>query len=127
MELEQFKTKIEAIYEKLRGLTFQGFINERNTTAVYTGGPRYVVNVNSQNVRDIMTIITMEIMELSKTYEPYDGQEKVWKGITGSQLWVKSYPGDDKTTTFTVTSIEVVTGLNWQIPNYKAIVNITLV
>ena len=32
----------------------------------------------------------------------------------------------DGNTTFTVANIEVLTGLNWQKPSYKAMVNITL-
>ena len=132
MELEQFKTKIEVIYQQLRGLEFQGSIYDRDSKAVCTGGPRDVVNVNSQNVLDIMTIIKEQIEVLSANYEPNDGKEKVWKGITlyPPRLWVtglaKNIPYGVPTN-FTVNNIEVVTGLNWQIPNYKAMVNITLV
>ena len=124
------KQEIEAIYEPLRGETFRGSIDERKTRAVRTGGPRDVVTVDCEEFKVIrlMKTIVDEIERVSEKFKPYDGEEKVWKGITfynGPQLWVKSlensYEGDG--TTFTVDNFEVVIDLHW----YHAIVNITLV
>ena len=127
------KQEIEAIYKPLRGETFRGSIDERKTRAVRTGGPRDVVNVDHKEfeVIELMKTIEVEVERVSKKFEPYDGEEKVWKGITsynGPQLWVtsleNSYEGNG--TTFTVDNFEVVINLNWQ-GSYHAIVNITLV
>ena len=122
LTLEQLKFEVEAIYKPLVGKTFKGFIQERNTTAVYTGGPRDIVTVCDVDVCELMAGIVEKIEKVSRRFEP---GKKVWKGIVNDTLWVKSYGGDGDDTTFTVDAIEVLTDLNWQIP-YKALVNITL-
>ncbi|CAI7993414.1 hypothetical protein GBAR_LOCUS1250 [Geodia barretti] len=132
LSLEELVLEIKAIYEPLLGMTFEGSIHEENTPAVCTGGPRDVVNVRDQGVIGLMETIVDEVERVSKKVEPYNNEEKVWKGITPkkgpTKLWVKSlketYKGDR--TTFTVANIEVLTGLNWQ-KSYRAMVHITLV
>ena len=117
------KQQVEAIYRPLEGRKFQGNIDERNTTAVRTGGPRDTIVVKDDDVCEIMKKIKSDIEKLSEDAE----DEIVWKGITGGsewKLWVESYDGDDTQKTFIVETIEVVvTGLQY----YKAMVNITVV
>ena len=138
LTLEQLVCEVETLYKPLLGMTFQGSIHEENTPAVCTAGPRDVVNVHDQGVIAPMATIVAGVEEVSKMFEPYNSNEKVWKGITfynGPQLWVTSLAGSgpnfmvtyngDKTT-FTVANIEVLTGLNWQ-KSYRAMVNITLI
>ena len=64
--LEEFKAKIETIYKPLHGRTFRGHISKRNSQAVCTGGLRYVVNVNSRDVCQLMESINGEITKASK-------------------------------------------------------------
>ena len=126
LTLKEFALEIEAIYQPLLGKTFEGSIDEKNTTAVCTGGPRDVVNVDNDDVCELMKTIVENITKVSSKFEPDNTNEKVWKGITMNppRLWVESYKGDEETK-FKVTNIEVLTDLNWQKP-YKAMVNITL-
>ena len=128
MSLEDLESEIKAIYKQLEGKEFKGLIHERKTSAVCTGGPRDVINVYDAEVEGIMDSITSKIEQLSKKFEPESNDEMVWKSITMNpepRLWVTSYHGDDDTELFTVKSIEVKTGLNWQ-KSYKAMVNIKL-
>ena len=131
LTLEELVSEIEAIYEPLLGKAFVGSIHERNTTAVCTGGPRDVVNVDDEDVCESMKTIVHEVEKVSKKFQPENAGEKVWKGITidpygnPPRLWVKSYEGGSTTTNFRVANIEVKTGLNWQ-RSYLAMVNITL-
>ena len=125
LTLKELVSEVEAIYKPLTGKTFEGYIYERNTPAVSTGGPRDVVVVNDYDVREIMQEIVAQIEKVSSRFEPEIRGEKVWKGITIPKLWVESYEGADDTTTFTVKEIEVLTGLDWK-KTYKAMVNITL-
>ena len=129
LDLEELVSEVKAIYKPLRGKIFKGHIDERNNSAVCTGGPRDTVTVKDDDVREIIQEIVTQIEKISLRFEPEIPGEKVWKGITvdhrGPRLWVESYDGDDDTTSFTVKKIEVVTGLNWQ-RSCKAMVNITL-
>ena len=129
LDLEDLVSEVKAIYKPLRGKTFKGCIDERETTAVYTGGPRDIVIVEDDAVSKIMQQIVTQIEKISLKFQPETREEKVWKGITvdrrGSRLWVESYDGDDDTISFTVKKIEVVTELKWK-KSYKAMVNITL-
>ena len=124
LTLEQLVSKVEDIYRPLEGRKFQGYIEEKDTIAVCTGGRRDIIVVEDDDVCEIMETIKSEIEELSEDAE----DEIVWKGITGWgsewKLWVKSYDGPD-TQTFIVEGIKVVTDLNWQ-KDYKAMVNITV-
>ena len=124
LTLNQFKTEIEAIYEPLLGKAFVS-IHERRTEKVSTGGPRDIVSVDSPDVCKLMGRICVQIMEVSKKFEPHNLKEKVWKGIINSTLWVLPYKGGDTDTEFRVVDIEVVTDLEWK-QSYKALVNITL-
>ena len=121
MDLKQLVSKVEDIYRPLEGRKFKGCIEEKDTKAVCTGGPRDIIVVKDDDVCEIMETIKSEIEELSE-------DEIVWKGITEWdsewKLWVESYDGPD-TQTFIVEGIKVVTGLNWQ-KDYKAMVNITV-
>ena len=121
LNLKQLVSKVKDIYRPLEGRKFQGYIDETNTPAVCTGGPRDIIVVEDDDVCEIMETIKSEIEELSE-------DEIVWKGITEWdsewKLWVESYDGPD-TQTFIVEGIKVVTGLNWQ-KDYKAMVNITV-
>lgn len=128
--LEEFKAKIEKIYEPLLWKTFRGHISDRNSKAVCTGGPRYVIDVN---IRDDVCLLLKRIVDninkISKDYEP--GDERVWKGILANfppyQLWVKPCAaGYYYETTFEVVEIEVLIGLKWKKQCYRAMVNITV-
>ena len=116
LTLEELVSAVEAIYEPLTGKTFEGHIEEKDTSAVCTGGHRDVVVVEDEDMIEIMEEIVAQL------------GEEVWGGITLNpipKLWVTSYEGADDTTIFTVKEIEVLTDLNWQKP-YDAMVNITL-
>ena len=136
LTLDQLKGVVEAIYKPLLGETFTGFIKYRDSTAVCTGGPRDVVQVESPHIKLRMQDIEAGVDKVSKMYIqvslPIPDGERVWKGITAIKyptkwLWVEPYPGCDGDRQFTVQNIEVVTGLDWVRKNYVAMVKITLV
>ena len=127
LTLEELALEIKAIYKRLRGQTFRGSIHERDTPAVCTGGTRDVVNVDDEEAIELMETIVDEVERVSMKFEPYNPEEKVWKGITLNpepRLWVESLEGSGPQ--FRVANIEVLTDLNWQ-KSYRAMVNITLV
>ena len=129
LTLEDLVSEVKAIYKPLLGKSFEGEVQERDTSAVCTGGPRDIVAVHDYEVLQIMKDITNQIEVLSDKIEPQNGKEKVWKGITvrsyegiiEGELWVESYKGDNGDN-FTVSDYEVVKGLNWQ-KSYVAMVN----
>ena len=130
MGIDEFDTAVQAIYKPLKGQIFQGYVQEKNTPAVSTGGPRDIVVVQDDEVCAIMQNIVRQVGLLEKDFEPDNAGEKLWKGITivhGTKLWVVSFDGPDENEIqeFEVTNICVVTGLNWQ-QSYRAIVNITV-
>ena len=137
--LDQLKEVVEAIYKPLLGNTFKGCIIQKNSPAVCTGGPRDVVQVESQDIQLQMQDIEVIVDEVSKMYiqvsPPIPDGERVWKGITARNyptkwLWVTPCKDDVPQFTehqFTVQNIEVLTGLNWVKKNYVAMVNISLV
>ena len=129
LTLDRLKEEVKAIYKPLLWRTFKGsVIDINNTTAVCTGGPRDVVQVESKDTQQLMQTIVNAVEAVSRRYKPDQPGEKVWKGITtynlSYQLWVKSCQSYGSTQ-FTVKDIEVVTHLNW-VMSYEALVNITL-
>ena len=107
---------IEKKYRSIENVWFEG---QNIGSRFMQTKPRYIIEVCSSEVASVL-----------KEINGLDVADKVWKGITVGthfgtdvQLWAESVSGTSGR--YRITSIELVTGLNWQ-KHYEALFNVRL-
>lgn len=119
--MDCLREKLETVYRRLKGLEFEAIYTERRASA-YTGGSRDLLKVTPTSLK-----MNQALQEVCKELEQ---DSSVWKGITGIEgdytLWIQSKQTLElhEKSTFKVTGTEVLDGLIWKNPKYKALVNI---
>lgn len=110
---------VEAAYKQLVGLEFEATY-EKSVESNFTGNPRELLQVSSKSY---------QMNEALDTVCSKVKNQPVWKGITKEdgwyKLWVQEKP-EFEIGTFRIKSCEVVTGLDWKNPKYKALVDIVV-
>ncbi len=115
---ETLKAEVEAAYQSLIGLEFKATYNGQRT--MDTGYTRSLLVVKP-------TVENSNLIEALGEICSTLGDQPVWKGITEKDgeytLWIQGDPQLAEGT-FRIRSCEVIEGLPWKNPKYKALVNI---
>lgn len=143
IDTKPLQDQLERIYKSLEGLEFEGYYEQRRCMQS-TGEYRDILSVaeSSKKVNEALEAI-IENME-EETFAGEKLSDIVWKGITGGKysgykIWVQVPPewrpeeydieqhcvlGKKYIFTLTTPSVDIFRDLDWQVPGYKAGVNI---
>ena len=137
---ESLEDQLERIYSSLEGLEFEAWYDERRLIKS-TGQERDVLAVTETSIEVNEALETILAALEEEEFEGVRLSEIVWKGITHGykyKVWVQVPPPDfmgydvqdycqvGKKYSFTLTTptVDIFSEVDWQVPDYKAGVNI---